>query len=108
MNNKINNSELFILANRIRKESGISQKEAFAQARQQLESKPAVENTTKKRGCYIRTEEWKARRSEQMKAYWANPNKTRVTVVRSDEWKARHSEQMKAYWANRKEQEANA
>lgn len=104
----MNNSELFILANRIRKETGISQKEAFAQARKQLETKQVVETQVKKRGCYIRTDEWKARRSEQMKAYWANPNKTRATVTRSDEWKAKHAEQMRAYWANRKQQVANA
>ena len=96
-----NNSNLFTLANQIRKETGMSQKEAFAEARkrmaeqvkeQAIVEQPKAEETKdddpvvatkpagKKRGNYVRDDAWKAKHAADMKAYWASRKAAKVAA----------------------------
>lgn len=80
-----NSSELFVLANQIRKEMGLTQKEAFAEARKRIaEKESAMTETTKpagkKRGNYVRDDAWKAKHAEDMRLAWARRKANKVAA----------------------------
>lgn len=81
-----NNSNLFTLANQIRKETGMSQKEAFAEARKRMAEQAAsaeqvaAKPAGKKRGNYVRDDAWKAKHAADMKAYWASRKAAKVAA----------------------------
>lgn len=96
-----NNSNLFTLANQIRKETGMSQKEAFAEARKRMAEQSASAEQVKEQAIVeqAKTEETK----DDNPVVAAKPaGKKRGNYVRDDAWKAKHAADMKAYWASRK------